>query len=912
MAEESSRALGGGPPLLASRLVPAVPPEPLLLRPRLLRRLDEGSGGPVTLVRAPAGWGKTTLLASWVRAAGTAATPATPAWLGVERGDTAERFWSYLTAALADVPADPVTGVPTDPLAGVPADGGSAPGRPEQLEPLAAALAARDRPVVLVLDDLHRVGTPEPLAGLEFLLRHGGRGLRLVIGARTDPALPLHRWRLSGELTEIGQDELAFTTDEVADLLTAHGVAVPPATVPLLRYRTAGWPAGLRFAALAAGRTDPARAVAEFTGDQTDVAAYLREEVLAELPGEDVELLRRTAVTEMLCGDLADALTGRSDGDRTLADLSRAGGFLHPDAPHPGWYRCHPLLADLLHTELTRLPGDELRELHRRAAGWHAGHGRPATALRHALAAGEWDRAVDLLVAEWPELLPYDPEPTGPPPAEPPAERIGREPELALALAVAHAGAGDPSAAAYLRHAAAEARSLPTPRRDRFLRLVAAVEVALAQLADDPDELRAAAARLRRTLVGPTAGSADDPRSTAGEETDVRLVAATADALADLADGDLAAAGPALDDAATRAGTAGRTRTALVCHGRAALVAAWRGALRDAERTARETLDGPAGHADAGHAHLALALVALHRDRPDEAGGHLTLADGPRYAPAVAAVADHCRAQLLRDRGDPDGARRLLAAARERLAGLPRAGTVTGWLLAAESELCATRGDLTAARDLLCAAEPAMADEALGVAQARLERHAGDPRAAGYALPAWDGPDAGNWPLPVRLDAGLLDALLAAEAGDGRRAGRLLERVLDLAEPDGHRRFLTRAGPAVRDLLAGHLDAGTAHWSFVSDLVRVAAERAGGDPATDGREPTRPPVEPDRGPVEPLTERELTILRYLQSILSNVEIAGELSLSVNTVKTHVRNIYRKLDATRRREAVRRARELHLI
>ncbi|MEU4755419.1 helix-turn-helix transcriptional regulator, partial [Micromonospora tulbaghiae] len=163
-------------------------------------------------------------------------------------------------------------------------------------------------------------------------------------------------------------------------------------------------------------------------------------------------------------------------------------------------------------------------------------------------------------------------------------------------------------------------------------------------------------------------------------------------------------------------------------------------------------------------------------------------------------------------------------------------------------------------------------------------------------------PGAADWPLPVRLGAGLLDAALASASGDARRAGRLLEEVLALAEPDGFRRVFTRADPGVRDLLAARLDSGTAYWATVSELVQgVDAQPAAA--TSDG---------PARTLDEPLTERELTILRYLQSILSNVEIAAELSLSVNTVKTHVRNIYRKLDATRRRDAVRRARELRLI
>ncbi|SCL17241.1 LuxR family transcriptional regulator, maltose regulon positive regulatory protein [Micromonospora pallida] len=860
-------------PLLASRLVAPPPPEPVVLRPRLLRRLDTGTCGPVTLLRAPAGWGKTTLLAAWVRA-----TEPASAWLSVEVGDTAERLWSYLAVALdaADLPAD------------------------RSVERLAAALAARDQPVVLVLDDLHRVTDPAALAGLEFLLRHAGQRLRLVVAARTDPALPLHRWRLRGELTEIDADELAFTTDEVADLLTAHAVAVPPASVPTLRERTGGWPAGLCFAALAArSAADPAAVVTGFGGEQPDVAGYLRDEILTELPAADVDLLRQLAVAGTVCGDLAAALVGSAGGDGPLADLARSTGFLRPDGLRPGWYRCQPLLADLLRADLARLPDRQLPMLHSRAAGWYAGQGRPAEALRHALAAGDWDHATELVLVDWPELVPYDPEPAGPPPTVPPADRFDRDPELALALAVDRARAADRAAADHLRAALAAARDLPAPRRDRLRWLAAALDVALARLTGDPAGVRAAAARLR-TLTGAPAGPADDPRSGAGDRADGHLVAGTADALADLAEGDLTGAGAAFDRLAAGARQAGRPRTELLCRSRAALAAAWHGRLREAERDARETLGGPATPTDRSHAYLALAVVALYRDQPGAAEADLALADGPGYDPTTAAVAAYCRAQLG---SDPGTVRPTLARARNLLAGRPRARAVTDRLLAAEVDHCAARGDPGAARELLAAVDESTVGPELAVARARIELYAGDPAAAGRALPRWDAPDADRWPRPVRLDAALLDALLARHAGDPRRAGRTVERVLELAEADGHRRVLTRAVPGVRDLLAEHLDSGTAHWTLVADLLRDGGPT--GEPARRGGAP-------ERGLDEPLTERELTILRYLQSILSNVEIASELSLSVNTVKTHVRNIYRKLDATRRREAVRRARELHLI
>ncbi|MEU4780978.1 LuxR C-terminal-related transcriptional regulator, partial [Micromonospora sp. NPDC023633] len=377
--------------------------------------------------------------------------------------------------------------------------------------------------------------------------------------------------------------------------------------------------------------------------------------------------------------------------------------------------------------------------------------------------------------------------------------------------------------------------------------------------------------------------------------------------LADLADGDLPAAGLAFARSLSAAREAARPRTELVCASRAALLHAVRGELRAAEALARDALAMPPCHGwscreDCAHAYLALALVALHRDQPEEAEANLALAAPATGEPVVGAVAALCRAYLLRDAGDLPEGHRVLAGARERLADRPRAGELTHWLLAAEADVRGARGDLGAARDLLADRVRDGAAPPLAVALARVELRAGDPRAAGYALPDWESPEAAGWPLPVRLDAAVLDAVLTRRAGDDRRAGRVLERALDLAGPEGFRRAFTRAEPGVRDLLAAHLDAGTAHWPTVSDLVRGADAPAERAPAERGGAALD----------EPLTERELTILRYLQSILSNVEIAAELSLSVNTVKTHVRNIYRKLDATRRREAVRRARDLHLI
>ncbi|MBQ1025406.1 LuxR C-terminal-related transcriptional regulator [Micromonospora sp. C95] len=956
----------GGPPLLASRLAPAVPGEPMVLRPRLARLLDDAVRRPVTLLRAPAGWGKTTLLATWRRTRQEADPGAPmPAWVSVEAGDDPDRLWSYLGAALRSVVDPAETPLP-----------GRAPS-PDELEILAAALAARDQPVLLIVDDLHRITEPAALAGLEFLLRHSEQRLRLVAAGRTGPPLALHRLRLAGELTEIGPDDLAFTGDEIADLLTAHGVAVPVAAVARLRQLTGGWAAVLRIAALALGeRPDPERWISELGADQPEIAGYLRAEPLAGLAPADRELLRRAAIVDAVCADLAAALSGAADAEERLSTLADDSGLLHHDGGRPVWYRCHPLLADLLHRELARLPGDELRDLHLRAAGWYAGNGRPAAALRHALAAGDWTAATDLFVIQWPELVPYERPPgVGPAPAPPPPEAVERDPELALACAAERALDGDAGAAvAYLRQAGRHSRRLPQPRRNRFGRLVAAVELTLARLAGDPQAIRSAAARLLATDEGhptgdpptvravasaatravkrghapaapagvgmpsaetadpatPTGGAEPPPaevagpaavvagsgvagmRGHAGEDADVRAVAGTALALLALDEGDLAGAATGFAGALAAARAAARPRTELVCASRWSLVTALRGELRAAEQVARSALalppcQGWSALLDCGYAHLALAVVALHRDQPAEAEAHLGLAAPAGGEPVPGAVAGWCRACLRHDEGEVSVGHRLLVEARAGWGA--RGGELGSWLRAAELDLHSARGDVQTARELVGdrPAEPATgAAAALAVAAARTELRAGDPRAADRLLPDWTAEPAADWPLPVRLDAALLATVLAVRAGDDRRAGRMLEQALDLAAPEDYRRPFLLAEPGVRELLAAHLDSGTAHWPLVSDLVRAVDTPAGQAGGTGTADAAVAPLD------EPLTERELTILRYLQSILSNVEIAAELSVSVNTVKTHVRNIYRKLDATRRRDAVRRARQLHLI
>jgi LuxR family maltose regulon positive regulatory protein len=872
-------------PLLRSKLLVPPLPRAMVERERLHATLDSGALGPVTLLDAPAGWGKTVALSAWARAG----TGPPVGWLSLEAGDEGARFWRYLHAAVT------AAGVRVDPDA------------PEFLPRLADALARQAEPVVLVLDDLHQVRDPEVLSGLDFLLRHGGEQLHLVVAARTEPGLPLHRWRLRGELTELGVRELSFTAAETAGALDRYGLSVPGAQAAELHTRTEGWPAGVRLAALglAEGGTVGGAVGGAVGGGQAPaqvpdphITRYLFEEVLAGQPAALRDGLLATCVLDRMCAGLVEAVTGVRDGERFLAQLRRTNAFVLPLEARPGWYRYHRIFGELLRAELHRTAPERLPELHRRAATWFAAYDLPADALRYALAAQDWQLATSVLTGHWPRLVRYGAgQPGAAPVPPPPPEAVHADPELALAYAAERLDRHDLAGAdGYLDLADRHEHLLAPRRRYPFMTIGAALRLAAAQYRSDLDGMRSAAKHLL-DLAGTGARPDEQPDERAA------VLARTGAGIAELAAGELDVAEDAL-----RAGLAGAERTGLaaarvVCASALAFVLANRGELRAAERTARIAVRLPVQPLPvyAGYAYLALATVALHWDRLADAQANLDLAAGlcaEGGPPALAAALTVARAQLLRERGDLAGGYQALRAGRLRLDEWPLSGHLADRFVAVEAELRTAHGDTETVRRLLDG-ERSGASPFLALALARAHLRDGNPAAAAQALPAWV--DGGTREaLPVRLDAGLVEALAARRLGEDRRATRVLERVLQLAEPEGYRRVFTGAGTPVRDLLLAHLDSGTAYWSLVNDLI-----------AATGTAP-----EPDRtvpaAPGEPLTERERTVLRYLQSILSNVEIATELSLSVNTVKTHVRNIYRKLAATGRRDAIRKARELRLL
>ena len=378
--------------LLATKLhVPRLPPG-FVARTRLTARLDEGLAGRMILVSAPAGFGKTALLAAWASGG-----PRPVAWQSLDEGDNdPARFWRHVAAALER--ARPGVSGRVGPLLGPPP--------PQSFDGVVIALLNElaERPAakqaLLVLDDYHLIGAPQVHAAVQFLVDHLPPGLRLVLVTRSDPPLRLGRLRARGELTDLRAAELRFTETEAAELLRATPAAgdLTGSSIETLTAKTEGWAAGLRLAGLSLQSHDDAEAfVAAFSGSHRYVLDYLAEEVLDSQDPRVRTFLLETSVLGRLSGDLCDAVTGRAGGQAMLERIERAGLFLLPLDEVRGWWRYHRLFADLLQARLAAEQPDRVPALHRAAATWHAEHGLADDAIRHALAAGELNQAADLV-----------------------------------------------------------------------------------------------------------------------------------------------------------------------------------------------------------------------------------------------------------------------------------------------------------------------------------------------------------------------------------------------------------------------------------------------------------------------------------------------------------------------------------
>ena len=923
-------------PVVETKLL--LPPQrpDVVPRPRLADLLLRGTRDRLTLVSAPAGFGKTTLLASWF-----ATPPSAPdddpdgrrpvAWVSLDEGDRdATTFWTYVLLALERAVPGAGAGALTLLQSGHATIEAVLTGAVNELSVHAGG-------VTVVLDDYHLAEGVEVAAGMEFLIDHLPPQLRLVIGTRSDPALPLSRWRARGQLVEIRASDLRFTADEASAYLNeVNGLDLTTADLAALEARTEGWVAALQLAALSLrGREDRTGFIDGFAGDDRFVVDYLVEEVLSRQPDSVRRFLLDTSILDRVTGSLCDAVSpapereGSENGRAMLESLDRANLFLVALDDNRGWYRYHHLFGDVLRAHLLEERPDEVAALHRRASDWFAEVGDVDAAVRHALAAGDTARAADLvevhfralgrerredLLRRWAHELP--------------GEAVDDRPVLALALI---GGLMSTNELAGVDGRLDHVETLMT-RRPTDLVLV------------DPSELTRMPATITmyRAALALVAGDPGSAIALAQQAIEVAapgddLAVGSSAALSGLASwstGDLASARASYDTAIAALTRAGHIADVLGCSIAMADMELRLGDLRGAERTYARALELAAvstperssvmrGTADmlVGLSRVAwyrndLPAAAEYLRRSDELGEAASLAQNPYrwrvgLARLRAAEGDLSTALALLDEAEQvyvsDYSPNVQPIHATRARVLAAQGDVVGtrtWArvheLTADDELSYLREyeHITLVRTLL--AEHAATGSTTALRDAL--------RLLGRLLTA--ARDGGRTGSVIELE--VLGAL--AHRADGAREEALdaLGRAVELAQRDGWIRIFVDATPAVSDLLhelaargaPGHLSELLAAVSPASTpSVRGVAEVGHG--AADVRDARG-------GPVEALSERELDVLRLLGTDLDGPGIARTMFVSLNTVRTHTKHIYAKLGVNSRRAAISRAHQLGLL
>jgi LuxR family transcriptional regulator, maltose regulon positive regulatory protein len=859
-------------------------------RPGLFRRL--AAQARVTVVSAPPGSGKTVLLRSWIAEAGLQDCAA---WVPAERGvRDPQRFWPSVLGALRRTTqcsrlVQPLTAAPD-------LDGWAI------VERLLGDLASLQDRLWLVIDDVHELD-PEALDQLELLVMRAPPQLRFVLATRHDVRLGLHRLRLEGQLAEIRGDDLRFSVAEARELFAVAGVELPESALVMLVQRTEGWAAGLRLAALSlAGHPDPERFAAQFSGTERTVAEYLLAEVLDRQTDAVRLLLLRTSVLERVNGELADLLTGDEGGERVLQDLEDANAFVVSLDPARTWFRYHQMFADLLQLELRRTAPGEVTGLHRAASGWFAAHGYPVEAIRHAQAALDWALAARLLASYSPglyldgqtatkhELLTAFP--AGASAADAELAAVAAEDELAYGSLEA--------AERYLGLAERGLASVPAARRGQFQVMLGMVRLLIARQHGNLPRVEDAARRLQALAE---AREAADPIPC----EELRALALISVGIVEYWAKRLDEAERQLEQGFALAREIGRPFLEFMALAHQAAVATHWSFELAAERS-RQTVELARRHGwnvvpPVGIAYLVLEGVLAWQGRPEEAEPWARRAERTVRAeadPAAAVAVRYLGGLLELVRGQDADALAALQTA-ERLAGRvtnphPLARPARLWLIRALVRLGETEG----AEQVIAGLGEHERDQGeVCIVLAVLRLGQGDPHAALAAIaPVLAGTAPVGWQASL-VEAFLLEAIARDALGDEDAAGRALERALDRAEPDGTLlAFLLYPAPG---LLERHTRHHTAHAALVAEIQDRLAGTKSAQPAAG-----------PRPPLEPLRQSELRVLRYLPTNLTAPEIATELYVSLNTVKTHTRNLYTKLGTHHRAEAVARARALGLL
>jgi LuxR family maltose regulon positive regulatory protein len=891
--------------LVFTKLRPSQARPNLVARPRLTARLEREASRKLTLISAPAGFGKTTLLVEWLKEREDG--DQSVAWVSLDEGDNDPvRFLSYLVAALRRTLGE---GFGEGVLAVLRSPG------PPHMEAVLGAFVNElvDLPgeIAVVLDDYHVIDSESVHLIVTFVLEHLPPNVHLVISSRIDPPLQLSRLRTRSQMTELDAADLTFTSEEAASFLnTVMGLDLSAEDVAVLEERTEGWIAGLQLAALSMRhRKDVSGFIRSFYGSHRDVLDYLAEEVLERQLGQVREFLLETSIAEHLTGTLCDAITGRDEGQQMLERLERDNLFVIALDDERHWYRYHHLFAEFLRGRLMRERPESTGELHLRASDWYEDNGHLPEAVGHALSAPDHDLAARLIeegfegavergegttALRWLEALPTE------------AKRL--RPRLFVEHAVALVITGRPDDAEPLLKEAERAAEADGEDGRFLLGFASAVRSWRARLRGDAPEAVELARRGLSLLPD--------------QEVHVRNYAAVrlGDALRTV--GDLAAADEAYAEAAEigRAAHHAYGRLAgMVMHAR---VRAEQGRLREADEAFRRALrllteEGFELSPAAGIVYIGMADLRYERDDLD--GAERELERGMEQAERTGDVSTLVWAYVTISRtklarGDEGGAleraRQAERVARDSGADLQIA-IAASWM----TRLLLARGDLAEAAafeqeraaNAESAADAARVEDRL--TSARLLYAQGRNR---EALPLLEelgktAETAGRTGNLIEILA--LQALALWTGGKKERAVSALAEALTLAEPEGYVRTIVDEGPQIATLLSEVLGA---KQRGRTDLLRrvpahylkkllAALERDAASAAS-----------PAAGLPEPLSERELEVLRLIASGKSNRRISSELFVSVGTVKTHINNLYRKLDAHSRTQALARARELKLL
>ena len=866
----------------------------LIGRGDLLAALDRAVAKKVTIISAPAGSGKTSLLRAWADRPGQ---PHRLAVMQVQRDQhDAQQFWLALLSTVRQASA---TMSRAEPPAATPDFNGRA-----MVDRVLAELADRRGRLILIIDDLHELICPDGLTQLTRLLTSLPPDVHAVLATRRDLPLHLHQLRLAGELAEIRAADLSFTERETRELLDASGIALSEAAVALLHQRTEGWAAGLRLAAISlADHPDPERFVAEFSGSDRMVAEYLIAEMLERQPDHVKDLLLRTSLLDRVNGELADLLTGRTGSERILLELEDANAFVVSLDAERTWFRYHHLFADLLRLELRRALPDEVPALHRLAAAWFAQQGQVVDAIRHTQAAGDWPGAAQLL-ADHSFSMTLDGQtqtieallqafPRG----------VGTDdPELALVRAMVDVVQGHlDEGAAHLTVAESHVQTTPPDRQRRLQVAIASLKLSLARRRGQLESVTEQVEFLAAPITGPS-----------GEDialgADLRAVAlydlGTAETWSPLG---LEDAEHHLQEGAALAREIGRPYLEVGCLAQLGFASRIH-SLATARRRCQEAITLAERHGWDAEPIIAPALVTLaglmilmgefdEGERSLQRAGRAVQTD---TGPDIRQLLHMAAGMLQAGRGRHREAFVEFTAAERLQSQLASSHTLasemTGWALAMQTRL----GMVGEARVTLAG----LADE---------QAESGEIRNACAVICLAEGNPAGalgalagvlDGTAPVLGDVTVVEGHLLAglahrQLGDQRAANHATERALTLAEVD--RLVLPFAITGSAELLAALPRHETAHAALLADILDVLH----GSSLRAGDQSSSPPA-------EELSPSELRVLRYLPTNLSRPEIASELSVSVNTVNTHVRSIYAKLQARDRSSAVQRARELRLL